>query len=171
MVKLGTFSQFRDRVRWVIMLGLSLASVVDIITTGSMFVLLRHSRTGVERLDQVLDSLMLYAFETGSLTCAVTIIIMIFWVVMSTNLIFLGFHFVIGKLYATSFLVALNTRARLRRGALAAYVYPANSQHRDIPMVLFGKHGKSNAGRIISPRPKTELQVSVEHCVEYTVGV
>ncbi|KAF5385039.1 hypothetical protein D9615_000877 [Tricholomella constricta] len=37
------------------------------------------------------------------------------WLTMNSNLIFMGLHFVIGKLYANSLLASLNTRHELRR--------------------------------------------------------
>ncbi|KAF5320683.1 hypothetical protein D9619_000020 [Psilocybe cf. subviscida] len=67
------------------------------------------------RLNAVIDSLIRYAFETGFLTCAGTVISMLCWLTMPNNLVFLGLHFVIGKLYANSLLVTLNMREVLRR--------------------------------------------------------
>ncbi|KAJ7583581.1 hypothetical protein C8J56DRAFT_954432 [Mycena floridula] len=166
MIRLGTFSQFRKDFRWVFTLGLALSSSVDFIITGSMFVLLQHSRTGAERLNEVIDSLILYTFETGSLTCAVTIVSMICWIAIPTNLVFMGLHFIIGKLYATSFLVTLNTRSRLRRGASESYVY--SGDNRGAPMMVFGKRRIPKSDGMMPPKT-TELQVSVERSVQYTV--
>ncbi|KAK0219257.1 hypothetical protein IW262DRAFT_1559753 [Armillaria fumosa] len=105
MLRLKTYSAFKADFRWVFTLGLALSSAVDILITGSLFGLLRTSRSDAENLKAVIDSLILYTFETGSLTCAATIIDMICWITMSSNLIFMGLHFVIGKLYANSLLV------------------------------------------------------------------
>ncbi|KAF8954272.1 hypothetical protein BDZ97DRAFT_491424 [Flammula alnicola] len=125
MLHYGTFSLFREKIRWVFTTGLALSTVVDILITGSLFVLLHTSRTGAANLNAVIDSLIWYAFETGSLTCAGTVISMICWLTMPTNLIFLGLHFVIGKLYANSLLVTLNMRERIRRARSQTNEYPA----------------------------------------------
>jgi len=111
----GTLSGFKEHYKFVFTMGLALSSVVDLIITASLLSLLQAKRTGISTLDGVIDSLILYAFETGSLTCAATIASMICWLTMSNNLIFMGLHFVISKLYANSLLVTLNTRAKLRR--------------------------------------------------------
>ncbi|THV01289.1 hypothetical protein K435DRAFT_836909 [Dendrothele bispora CBS 962.96] len=50
-------------------------------------------------------------FENGAITTVAT---MLCWLAMD-NLVFLGLHFVISKLYAGSVLAVLNYRARLRR--------------------------------------------------------
>ncbi|SJL14712.1 uncharacterized protein ARMOST_18179 [Armillaria ostoyae] len=133
-LRLKTYSAFKQDFRWVFTLGLALSSAVDILITGSLFGLLHTSRSDAENLKAVIDSLILYTFETGSLTCAATIIDMTcvslfehpaLPILMSmavdhesSNLIFMGLHFVIGKLYANSLLVTLNTRRGLRRGQL-----------------------------------------------------
>ncbi|KAJ3887375.1 hypothetical protein GG344DRAFT_68873 [Lentinula edodes] len=48
-------------------------------------------------LDGVIDTLILYTFETGSVTCAATIVSMICWISIPTQLIFMALHFIIGK--------------------------------------------------------------------------
>ncbi|KAK7051474.1 hypothetical protein VNI00_004448 [Paramarasmius palmivorus] len=45
----------------------------------------------------LLDTLMLYTFENGALTCAIAVSSMICWLAMPTNLIFMGLHFIISK--------------------------------------------------------------------------
>ncbi|KAJ7799107.1 hypothetical protein B0H14DRAFT_2904375 [Mycena olivaceomarginata] len=86
------FDLFKLHARWIFTLGLSFHPV-DIIITGLLFYLFRDtSRKLASTLKDVIDRLMLYAFETGSLTWC--------WIAMSQNLIFLGLHFFIGK-YAT----------------------------------------------------------------------
>ncbi|KAF5366606.1 hypothetical protein D9758_008942 [Tetrapyrgos nigripes] len=114
MMILQSFSNFRHEVRWLFTLGLALSSGVDILITVSLFYLLQSSRTEGGRFNGVIDSLILYTFETGSITSAATVVSMICWIVAPTNLIFMGLHFVISKLYANSLLVTLNTRKNLR---------------------------------------------------------
>ncbi|KAF5352343.1 hypothetical protein D9756_006308 [Leucocoprinus leucothites] len=109
-----TFPSFKANFKWVFTLGLVLSTAVDILITGSLFFLLKTSRTSDFNLNAVIDTLIRYAFETGALTTAGTIVSMIFWLAMNDNLVFMGLHFVIAKLYANSILVTLNTRKVLR---------------------------------------------------------
>ncbi|KAF8215730.1 hypothetical protein K438DRAFT_1560794 [Mycena galopus ATCC 62051] len=99
------FDIFRVKARWIFTLGLSVSSAVDILITGWLVYLFRRNRTGSGRFNDILDKLILYGLETGSLTCLGTIITMLLWVITPKNLIFLGLHFVIAKLYANSLLV------------------------------------------------------------------
>jgi len=115
MVSLRSYAKFRDHFRWLFSVGLALSSSVDIIITLSLFFLLRRSRKQSLSLNEIIDALILYTFEIGSLTSAATVIAMICWLVLNDNLVFLGIHFVIGKLYANSLLATLNTRKEMGR--------------------------------------------------------
>jgi hypothetical protein len=97
MIRLESFHLFKLGFKWMFTLGLALSSTVDILITVSLFFLLHGSRTGTPSLNIVIDSLIKYAFETGALTTAGTIISMLCWLVMPQNLIFMGIHFVISK--------------------------------------------------------------------------
>ncbi|KAF8346133.1 hypothetical protein F5887DRAFT_124163 [Amanita rubescens] len=115
MIRLGTFTRFKSEFRWLFSLGLSLSSAVDVIITLSLFTLLYMSRSKSLSLNNVIDSLILYTFEIGSLTGFATIVSMICWLAVKDTLIFMGLHFIIAKLYANSFLASLNTRHQLRQ--------------------------------------------------------
>ncbi|KAK0470990.1 hypothetical protein IW261DRAFT_1612324 [Armillaria novae-zelandiae] len=162
MLRLKTYSAFKADFRWVFTLGLALSSAVDILITGSLFGLLRTSRSDAENLKAVIDSLILYTFETGSLTCAATIIDMICWITMSSNLIFMGLHFVIGKLYANSLLVTLNTRRGLRRGQS----YSAGRMGSAILLDSRRPGDRISADPELAKR--AELQINVERSIHYS---
>ncbi|KAJ6601036.1 hypothetical protein DFH09DRAFT_1126555 [Mycena vulgaris] len=161
-----SFQMFVLHAYWIFTLGLSVSSAVDIIITAFLCQLFQSSRpseTG-SNINYVITKLMLYAFETGSLTCIGTIVSMICWVAMSHNLIFLGLHFVIGKLYANSLLVTLNTRENIRRAR------STSSGERGAVLFLETRPGKSSqpgyfAGQ--SSKGPTELQISVQTSVQF----
>ncbi|KAK2460064.1 hypothetical protein APHAL10511_007898 [Amanita phalloides] len=115
MIHFGMYESFRVKFKWLFSLGLAISSTVDVIITLCLFTLLWMSRSKSMSLDNVIDSLILYTFEIGSLTGFATIVSMVCWLVVKNNLIFLGLHFVIGKLYANSFMASLNARHQLRR--------------------------------------------------------
>ncbi|KAF9562276.1 hypothetical protein CPC08DRAFT_761570 [Agrocybe pediades] len=114
MIHLQSYTRFRQQFRWLFSLGLSLSSAVDILITLAMFYLLRKRRKHSIALHSMIDILILYTFEIGSLTSAATVASLLCWSTLD-NLIFLGLHFVIGKLYANSLLATLNSRNELRR--------------------------------------------------------
>ncbi|KAJ3739656.1 hypothetical protein DFH05DRAFT_484826 [Lentinula detonsa] len=172
MLHYRSFVQFRQHVRWLFTLGLALSSAVDVLITSSLFFLLRSSKREGGSLDGVIDALILYTFETGSVTCAATIISMICWITIPTQLIFMALHFIIGKFYATSLLVTLNTRRVLRdvhsRGSSSgrergAFVLDNHRMNR-ISKDEVGSNNGYDGGKGVA----TELQINVERSVQYT---
>ncbi|KAJ3859626.1 hypothetical protein EV359DRAFT_68000 [Lentinula novae-zelandiae] len=177
---------FREHVRWLFTLGLALSSAVDILITSSLFMLLRRSKMEGGRqvqgsflahwhylpyLDGVIDTLILYTFETGSVTCAATIVSMICWISIPTQLIFMALHFIIGKFYTMSLLVTLNTRRGLRdvqsRGSSSgrgrtAFVLDNRRPKRKSKDIGGGSDNGYDLGKV------TELQINVERSVQYT---
>ncbi|KAF8971862.1 hypothetical protein BDZ97DRAFT_1149934 [Flammula alnicola] len=121
MIYLESYALFRKHFLWLFSLGLGLSSAVDILVTLSLFLLLRKSRRESIRLHPLIDALILYTFEIGSLTSIATVISLLCWTVLNNSLVFLGLHFVIGKLYANSLLATLNSRRELRRARSTAF--------------------------------------------------
>lgn len=115
MIELRSLKTFISRYTWSFTLGLALSSLLDILITGLLCYLLMSGRKKNSPIKHILDSIMLYAFELGALTCAAAIAAMICWLAMPSNLIFMGFHFVIAKFYANSLLATLNTRKPLKQ--------------------------------------------------------
>ncbi|KAJ7212546.1 hypothetical protein GGX14DRAFT_84842 [Mycena pura] len=117
MIRLQRYSAFTEKYPgWVFTTGLSLSAGVDIIITCWLCYFLRRmrGRTASTTMAHVVDVLTLYTLENGLLTGLTVTASLICWVAMPNNLVFLGLHFVIGKLYANSFLISLNTRKALR---------------------------------------------------------
>jgi len=109
-------------------------------------------------MDQIIDSLSLYAIENGLITCVVTIISLICWLTMPRNLVFLGLHFIISKLYANSLLATLNARKRIRGLSTG----PGENHH--LP-VLFPSSRRAPT----SEQTDTKLQINVERTVQFDV--
>ncbi|KAF8079372.1 hypothetical protein FPV67DRAFT_114439 [Lyophyllum atratum] len=118
MITLRSLQAFVQKYTWSFTSGLALSTLLDILITGflCLFLMVGRKKNVNASINHILDSLMLYAFENGSLTCAATVVSMICWLTMPTNLIFMGLHFVISKFYANSLLATLNTRKHLNYG-------------------------------------------------------
>ncbi|KAI9566313.1 hypothetical protein HD554DRAFT_1179064 [Boletus coccyginus] len=115
IIRLKQYSLFiKPYPSWVFTLGVTLSASVEIIITTVMIIFLGSRRTGFANMNHIINSLILYTLETGGITCLVTIASLICWLLMRHNLIFLGMHFAIAKLYANSLLATLNTRKRLK---------------------------------------------------------
>ncbi|KAJ7311708.1 hypothetical protein DFH08DRAFT_897475 [Mycena albidolilacea] len=117
MIRLHRYSAFNEKYPgWIFTTGLSLSASVDIMITGWLCYFLQkmRRRTASSPMAHVVNTLTLYTLENGFLTCVTTTASLICWLTMPDNLVFLGLHFVIGKLYANSLLISLNTRKELR---------------------------------------------------------
>jgi len=140
--------------------GLALSSALDVLITALLCYLLRKNQKTMSSMNHVLDKLILYSFENGSLTCAAVVVSMICWLKRSNNLIFLGLHFVISKFYANSLLATLNTRKDLRPGHRGS---PSNSHDRQPIMFPDNFRGPRPSIRRLSDEETktTQLQINV----------
>ncbi|KAF8131422.1 hypothetical protein EV363DRAFT_1431409 [Boletus edulis] len=147
---------------WVFTLGVTLSASVEVIITTIMVIFLGSRRTGFANMDHIINSLILYTLETGGFTCLVTIASLLCWLLMRHNLIFLGMHFTIAKLYANSLLATLNMRQRFR--AERTTLGEQDHIHQLSPMHnTFNKSQLSN--RVLTPNWTQEgvpLNVNVE---------
>ncbi|KAG9308948.1 hypothetical protein JVU11DRAFT_11248 [Chiua virens] len=99
---------------WVFTLGLVLSAFVDVVITTFLCHLFRSNRSRVLSTNRIMDILTFWTVQNGSMTCLGTIASLICWLAMPQNRIFLGLHFVMGKLYANSLLATLNARNTIR---------------------------------------------------------
>ncbi|PBK60716.1 hypothetical protein ARMSODRAFT_1026301 [Armillaria solidipes] len=172
MIRLHRFSAFNeDYPGWIFTTGLSLSSAVDVLITAWLCYFLHLLRRRIDApssMLQVIDSLTIYTLENGLLTSIATTASLICWLVMPTNLVFLGLHFVIEKLYANSVLASLNTRKELRelREKVRAWG--------DLPVLssedFYTQYQPRNAEVAYRPRGKIrQLEVTIKKTVERRV--
>ncbi|KAI0640035.1 hypothetical protein C8Q77DRAFT_103279 [Trametes polyzona] len=165
LIRLKSFYEFGVRFRWVFTLGLVLSSVVDgLITLGLCFYLRRH-RGGTGRFDHILNAVTLYTVENGLLTSVTTLISLIFWLVKPDELIYLGLHFAISKLYANSFLASMNARKSLMAQSAQSQ---SGSGHR-LPVIFPTQRGlgeRSGAGQL-DLGIQTRVHITVDKTTDY----
>ncbi|OCB89745.1 hypothetical protein A7U60_g3093 [Sanghuangporus baumii] len=133
-IEFGTFVAWTHQVRWIFTAGLAVAVLCDILITGSLCYWLHGSRSGVHGMNEIIDKIILYSIENGMLIwmneiidkiilysiengmliCLASVASLICGITMPGNLIFIGIHFVISKLYINSILASLNTRNSFR---------------------------------------------------------
>ncbi|KAI0756068.1 hypothetical protein C8Q80DRAFT_1264175 [Daedaleopsis nitida] len=170
MINLKSYAGFVQGYDFVFTIGLSTAASLDVFITIGLCYYLRRGRTGLGSMDRIVDSITLYTVENGMLTCLTTSVSLICWLTMPTNLIFLGLHFAISKLYANSFLATLNSRKSLMNKS------QASSGDYPLPVRFpssFRSRGGNGAATAWSHRSQveTQLQVTVEKTVHHAVDV
>jgi hypothetical protein len=109
----GVFEVVNLRVLGSTSLGVGV--LTDLVTAISLCYFLNKLRTGYHKSDSLVNSLVLYAINTGALTSAVSLSTLILYNIRPTNLVFVACFFILSKLYAISFMATLNTR-RIVRG-------------------------------------------------------
>ncbi|KAL4063590.1 hypothetical protein V8B97DRAFT_1876581 [Scleroderma yunnanense] len=90
------------------------AVLSDIFVAGALCILLRGKRSPFFETNVLVNTLIIYAINRCLLTSLVAIIEVIVFAILPHSLWFLAIDFVIGKLYANSFLASLNSRGSLR---------------------------------------------------------
>ncbi|KIM59515.1 hypothetical protein SCLCIDRAFT_993008 [Scleroderma citrinum Foug A] len=90
------------------------AVLSDILIAGALCILLYGKRSPFFQTNDLVDSLIVYAINRCLLTSLVAVIEVIVFAILPNSLWFLAIDFVIGKLYANSFLASLNSRGSLR---------------------------------------------------------
>ncbi|KAI0299964.1 hypothetical protein BC826DRAFT_720340 [Russula brevipes] len=172
MEKFRSFHKFVEAYGYVFTLGLAIACTLDVVIAGAMCYFLQMSRTGFGEMDHVIDVIMVYTVNNGALTCITTVVSLICWLTMPANLVFLGLHFAISKLYANSLLGTLNSRQSLRhhrtkRGGDGEHALPvlfpsSFSQTRRRPF----QSSVPSQGEV---EPVGKLEISVEKTIQCEV--
>ncbi|KAJ7620315.1 hypothetical protein FB45DRAFT_1094420 [Roridomyces roridus] len=156
--------------RWLFTLSLSVSAALDAATSGSLVYLPLKHRVENGRYNRVLDKLILYGLECGSLTCLGSITTMLSWVLMRNNLIFCGMYFCIGKFYANVLFATLNSRHHVLRGTPIALEPRMRTSDLDNPHtaphpIEFGPEPSNKV-----PSDKFQISVHMERTVHYEEG-
>ncbi|KAF7328892.1 hypothetical protein MVEN_02518900 [Mycena venus] len=100
---------------WLSISQWSASAVNDILTTATLVVLLYNQRRSAQRKTVALvDKIIVWTIETGMLTSALAIFMIIFYLTMKERMIWLGAYVISSRLYSNSLLASLNSRGALR---------------------------------------------------------
>jgi len=96
-------------------ISLGVGVFTDVVTAAALCYYLQKLRTGLRTSDSLVNSLSAYAINTGALTSAVSItVLLLYRLLPKINLAFVALYFILSKLYAISFMATLNTRRSVR---------------------------------------------------------
>ncbi|KJA16956.1 hypothetical protein HYPSUDRAFT_71025 [Hypholoma sublateritium FD-334 SS-4] len=102
------------RLRVIASLALGGGLLTDLAIALALCVFLRKMRTGYRKADTLVNTLSIYAINTGALTGAVSLLTLLLYNCLPDTFASMASYFILGKLYAISFLATLNTRKVLR---------------------------------------------------------
>ncbi|KAJ8508229.1 hypothetical protein ONZ45_g9469 [Pleurotus djamor] len=112
-LKVETFFQY-EIYSTSLYVGQSSGVVADSTIAVSLVLLLLRSHTGFKRTDSVINTLMVYAINTGALTTICRLLSIITFAIWPHELVFMAIYFVISELSLNSLLATLNARESLR---------------------------------------------------------
>ncbi|EGO00139.1 hypothetical protein SERLA73DRAFT_72878 [Serpula lacrymans var. lacrymans S7.3] len=107
------FSEFH-RIEPYYTASLAVAAANDIIITVSIVYLLASSRNGIKSTNTIVSRIISYIISSGVLTSVTDVAILVCFVAMPNNLVYLALYQFINNLYANSLLATLNARESLR---------------------------------------------------------
>ncbi|KAJ7213288.1 hypothetical protein C8J57DRAFT_1538836 [Mycena rebaudengoi] len=109
--------EFKAKWDWLVLASIGISTTVDVVVAVALCVLLwqRRNRSGVQSTRQTIDSLMAWTINTGLITSAASIMMLIFFVTMA-NFAWLTMLLIIPRLFANSMLASLNSRSKHRDG-------------------------------------------------------
>ncbi|KAL4251924.1 hypothetical protein ABKN59_002619 [Abortiporus biennis] len=111
--EIGSFQNLKQ-ISWIIYCVFASIACIDSVIAGILGYLFWHLRTGFEHTDSQLEMLMSYSIHTGALTSMIAIIVLITYISMPSNFIYMGVMATLPKFYLNALLATLNARDILR---------------------------------------------------------
>ncbi|KAI0749917.1 hypothetical protein C8Q80DRAFT_1102387 [Daedaleopsis nitida] len=104
--------------------GLGSAALVDILVALTLTIYLKRRRSHdawPKESNSMVNRILLYAVNTGAITCSASILCVILFAVQKNSLTFLGLVEIQAKLYSNSFLGSLNARSHIRNKSVRTF--------------------------------------------------
>ncbi|KAH6912971.1 hypothetical protein BKA70DRAFT_781682 [Coprinopsis sp. MPI-PUGE-AT-0042] len=105
---------FAEKLRGVASIALGSGMATDALIALALCILLHQLRTGFKRSDSLINTLIIYAVNTGAVTGVVSLVTLLVYNILPRSFYFMAFYFILHKLYAISLLCALNTRKSVK---------------------------------------------------------
>ncbi|KAF8349581.1 hypothetical protein F5887DRAFT_501924 [Amanita rubescens] len=140
----------------------------DVITASALCYFLHKMRTGHKTSDGLINTLTIYAVNTGALTSAISLTTLLLYNLELHTFYFVASYFCLGKVYAISLLCTLNTRKTVRgRGTDRTGNTNSNADKRST-FFLVSHHLRSSR---VPEQPTRSLQIDVKEEVSITTDI
>ncbi|KAJ6485937.1 hypothetical protein C8R45DRAFT_287330 [Mycena sanguinolenta] len=164
MLILKTFPAFAAKFKILFTSGLIVSAITDVLVSGARYYYLRDVRQGYTITHEAVDAVVVFTINDGLLTCGTVLAVIICWLTMSHNFVYLGIYFMIPKLYGNSVLATLNLRNWYRHRNIAPQ--PVSMVKRPVR----GNGAQPSTSRPMAPRRSAstdKMEVFVNHEVDY----
>ncbi|KAL0061028.1 hypothetical protein AAF712_012149 [Marasmius tenuissimus] len=133
-IKMTSLQQYLKDWKWSVQTSLVISAATDVLIALSLIWVLTRRRgdTVSKSTIAMIDTLILWTLETGLLTCMGGLLMLVLFMVMPGNFIWLAVFTFLTKLYSNSFMAVLNGRDALREKAgNVVELYPTSGQFGD----------------------------------------
>ncbi|VDC07085.1 unnamed protein product [Peniophora sp. CBMAI 1063] len=96
--------------------ALAIGAATDLLTAAVLTYYLHTMRTGYAKTEGIINKLIMFSVNTGAITSAFSLSVVILFQLMPHNFIFAAIWFFVSKLYSNSCLATLNSRSTEQRG-------------------------------------------------------
>ncbi|KAF7370815.1 hypothetical protein MSAN_00715100 [Mycena sanguinolenta] len=165
MLILKTFPAFAAKFKILFTSGLIVSAITDVLVSGARYFYLRDMRQGYTVTHEAVDAVVVFTINDGLLTCGTVLAVIICWLTMSHNFVYLAIYFLIGKLYGNSVLATLNLRNWYRHRNISQQ--PVSMVKR--PMRVNGAQPSTSRPAAAPRRSDStdKMEVFVNHEVDY----
>ncbi|KAJ7857270.1 hypothetical protein B0H14DRAFT_695446 [Mycena olivaceomarginata] len=114
-LRMTAISGYEEQWGWLLTIVWCVSVANDLTIAAALVANLISHRSHIHKRTVVLvDKLVVWTIETGMLTSIMAIIVMVCFVTMKDNFIWLGVYVTVPGVFSNSFLASLNSRAKLR---------------------------------------------------------
>ncbi|PAV21571.1 hypothetical protein PNOK_0152800 [Pyrrhoderma noxium] len=115
-IKISVQTEFNGQWKWIIIFVLAVGAVNDILIALGLGFYLSRNKSGISSSDRVVNKLIKFTVQSGLITSVLAIAMLICYLSMPDNFIWLAIFVCLAKTYSNSFLATLNARNTLRSG-------------------------------------------------------
>ncbi|KAJ7839531.1 hypothetical protein B0H14DRAFT_1066840 [Mycena olivaceomarginata] len=114
-LQMTSFSGYEEQWGWLFTTVWCISAANDFTITATLVANLISHRSHIhKRTVPLVDKLVVWTIETGMLTSITAIVVMVCFVTMKDNLVWLGVYTTAPGVFSNSFLASLNSREKLR---------------------------------------------------------
>ncbi|KAF8148391.1 hypothetical protein B0H34DRAFT_802933 [Crassisporium funariophilum] len=124
--QMTSLSSFQKEFKWLLTTVLAVGCAVDVLVAGALCYYLNQQKSNShERTAIMIDKIIAWTVQTGLMTSLTGLVMLIFFVAMPGNFIWLCFFMFLARMFSNSLLASLNARTILRQTNFVELQHPS----------------------------------------------
>ncbi|EJD00103.1 uncharacterized protein FOMMEDRAFT_159715 [Fomitiporia mediterranea MF3/22] len=167
-IKIKNQVAFNAKFKWIIVLVLAVGAVNDVLIAAGLSLYLSKSRSGIKTTDRIVNRLIKFTIQSGLLTSVVATAMLICYLTMPDNFIWLALFVFLAKTYSNSFLATLNARKSLRShfgsrdNGHSAVAFTSVNGSFGTGQASTTRQNTSNVSNSLQPKSKKHQPIAIE---------